>query len=42
VSQIAWSYETNGSGYALICLNGPPPGAEITVMVGAATCYTSD
>ena len=38
----SWSYETNGSGYALIYLNGPPPGAEITVSVGGATCMTSD
>jgi hypothetical protein len=38
----SWSYETNGSGYAEIYLNGPPPGAEITVTVGAATCTTSD
>jgi hypothetical protein len=38
----SWSYETNGSGYSLIYLNGPPPGARITVTVGAATCYTSD
>jgi hypothetical protein len=38
----SWSYETNGSGYAVIYLNGPPPGAEITVTVGAATCTTSD
>ena len=38
----SWSYETNGSGYALIYLNGPPPGAEITVTVGGATCTTSD
>ncbi|MGO8882306.1 MAG: phospholipase D-like domain-containing protein [Streptosporangiaceae bacterium] len=36
------SYETNGSGYALIYLNGPPPGAHITVTVGGATCTTSD
>jgi cardiolipin synthase len=36
------SYWTNGSGYALIYLNGPPPGAKITVTVGAATCTTSD
>jgi cardiolipin synthase A/B len=36
------TYETNGSGYALIYLNGPPPGARITVKVGAATCTTSD
>jgi hypothetical protein len=38
----SWSYETNGSGYALIYLNGPPPGAEITVTVGGASCTTSD
>jgi hypothetical protein len=38
----SWSYETNGSGYALIYLNGPPPGVRITVTVGAAACYTSD
>jgi hypothetical protein len=38
----SWSYETNGSGYALIYLNGPPPGAQITVTVGGATCSTSD
>ena len=36
------SYETNGSGYALIYLNGPPPGVKITVKVGGATCTTSD
>lgn len=36
------SYRTNGSGYALIYLNGPPPGARITVTVGGATCTTSD
>jgi cardiolipin synthase A/B len=36
------SYETNGSGYALIYLNGPPAGVRITVTVGAATCSTSD
>jgi cardiolipin synthase len=36
------SYKTNGSGYALIYLNGPAPGARITVTVGAATCTTSD
>jgi hypothetical protein len=35
------SYQTNGSGYALIYLNGPP-GARITVTVGSATCATSD
>jgi hypothetical protein len=37
----SWSYETNGSGYADIWLNGPGPGAAITVTVGSATCYTS-
>ena len=36
------NYETDGSGYALIYLNGPPPGARITVTVGGATCTTSD
>jgi cardiolipin synthase A/B len=36
------SYQTNSSGYALIYLNGPPPGAPITVTVGGATCTTSD
>ena len=36
------SYRTNGSGYALVYLNGPPPGARITVTVGGATCTTSD
>ncbi len=36
------SYETNSSGYALIYLNGPPPGAHITVTVGRATCTTRD
>ena len=36
------SYGTNGSGYALIYLNGPPPGARIGVTVGGATCTTSD
>ena len=36
------SYRTNDSGYALIYLNGPPPGARITVTVGGATCTTSD
>jgi hypothetical protein len=38
----SWSYETNSSGYAEIYLNGPPPGALITVTVGGATCTTSD
>ena len=36
------TYRTNGSGYALIYLNGPPPGAQITVTVGGATCTTND
>jgi hypothetical protein len=36
------SWETNGSGYALIYLNGPPPGALITVRAGRATCTASD
>ena len=36
------SYRTDSSGYALIYLNGPPPGAKITVTVGGATCTTSD
>jgi cardiolipin synthase len=36
------SYETDSSGYALIYLNGPAPGAKITVTVGGATCTTSD
>ena len=36
------TYWTDGSGYALIYLNGPPPGAPITVTVGGATCTTSD
>jgi hypothetical protein len=38
----SWSYETNSSGYAEIYLNGPAPGASITVTVGGATCTTSD
>ena len=38
----SWSYQTNGSGFALVYLNGPPPGAQITVTVGGATCTTSD
>jgi hypothetical protein len=38
----SFGYETDGSGYALIYLNGPPPGALITVTVGGATCTTSD
>ena len=36
------SYRTDGSGYALIYLNGLPPGARITVPVDGATCTTSD
>jgi cardiolipin synthase A/B len=36
------SYRTDGSGYALIYLNGPPQGVRITVTVGGATCATSD
>ena len=36
------SYYTDGSGYALIYLNGPPPGARITVTVGGATCTARD
>jgi hypothetical protein len=36
------SWATNGSGYALIYLNGPPPGALITVRVGRSTCTASD
>jgi predicted small lipoprotein YifL len=36
----SWSYYTNGSGYADIYLNGPPPGTLITVTVGGATCTT--
>jgi len=34
------SYQTNGSGFALIYLNGPPAGAKVTVTVGGATCTT--
>jgi len=37
----SWSYYTNGSGYADIYLNGPPPGTLITVAVGGATCTAS-
>jgi cardiolipin synthase A/B len=36
------SYSTDRSGNALIYLNGPPPGAQITVTVGGATCAASD
>jgi phosphatidylserine/phosphatidylglycerophosphate/cardiolipin synthase-like enzyme len=36
------SYQTDASGYALIYLNGPQPGARITVSVGGAKCSTSD
>ncbi|MGH3399872.1 MAG: hypothetical protein ACRDPO_34835 [Streptosporangiaceae bacterium] len=38
----SWSYGTDSSGYALIYLNGPPPGVTITVTIGGATCATSD
>jgi len=38
----AHSYRTNGSGYALIYLNGPPPGVTITVRVGGAACTARD
>lgn len=38
----SWSYETDGTGYAEIYLNGPPPGTLITVTVGGATCTASD
>ncbi len=34
----SWSYETNGSGYAVIYLNVPLAGADLTITVGAATC----
>jgi hypothetical protein len=33
---------TNESGSAVVYLDGPPPGTEITVTVGGAICYTSD
>ena len=36
------SWWTDGSGSALVYLDGPPPGTEITVTVGGATCYTSN
>ncbi len=36
------TYPTDGSGYALIYLTGPPSGARITVTVGGATCTVSD
>jgi len=36
------SWQTDGSGYALVYLNGPPPGVSITVRVGRATCTASD
>ncbi len=39
---LSHTQRTNASGYALIYLNGPPPGARITVTVGQATCTTSD
>lgn len=37
----SWSYETDASGYADIYLNGPTPGAQVTVTVGGATCSGS-
>ncbi len=36
------SWQTNGSGYALIYLNGPAPGALITVRVAGARCTARD
>ena len=36
------SYQINGSGCALMYLNGPAPGAPITVTVGSATCTTNE
>jgi cardiolipin synthase A/B len=36
------SWGTNASGYALVYLNGPEPGALITVRVGGATCTARD
>jgi hypothetical protein len=33
---------TNESGSSVVYLDGPPPGTEITVTVGGATCYASD
>ena len=36
------TYRTNGSGDALIYLNGPPAGTRITVTAGGATCTTSN
>jgi hypothetical protein len=35
------SYETDGAGYALLSLNGPLPGAQVTVSVGGAICATT-
>jgi hypothetical protein len=37
-ADLVWS----PTGYALIYLNGPPPGARITVIVGGATCTATD
>lgn len=44
VTADGWSghYETDDSGYADVWLDGPPPGVEITVRVGGATCTASD
>jgi len=36
------SWWTDESGSTVVYLDGPPPGTEITVAVGGATCYTSD
>ena len=36
------SYRTNAIGNVTIYLDGPPPGAQITVTIGGATCHTSD
>jgi hypothetical protein len=35
------SWWTNGSGSAVVYLDGPPPGSPITVTVGGATCSVS-
>ncbi|GEM_PF-297646 len=36
------TWRTGGTGYALIYLDGPPPGALITVRVGSAVCTARD